>query len=498
MTRSTRLRLTAGRHLALAMTASLPAMLAGTGAFAQAAPAVTPEGARQLTQALATYLSQAAVDSGVLAVEPQGQDYKITIAPQKAIDAIKSPDHTASVDPVTVLVRPSADGTWAVSTKSFPGFSYSSKGPDGVSTMKVEPVPYDFQCQYDTRIAACLTGTGTIGKLSMTSSSPISNGVASYSGGMFKTESKPAGTDAVTTTMTEQLRDLDETVSLHGTGSTPPMDIRFQTGPIDATLQSDAMKGRGLLDLEALLLRHATAGTMVQGQAEVKAALTALLPLWDNLSGSTTLHDVKVTTPFGAGSASSLSETVGFTGLSKNGGMTFKLGFDGLALPTALMPGWVVPLLPGSADINLKVAGLDLDALSREAITSADAANPDIFPADAQGRLMAILASTVTTVTIDPSRITAPGLDLAMSGALTIAGMKPTGTVRLEAKHFEEAVSTLQSAAATNPDVQQAMLVLVAAKGLAHTLPDGRTEWVVEAKQDGSISVNNTMVKPAD
>ncbi|MGX7873047.1 hypothetical protein ACVDG5_009785 [Mesorhizobium sp. ORM6] len=35
-------------------------------------------------------------------------------------------------------------------------------------------------------------------------------------------------------------------------------------------------------------------------------------------------------------------------------------------------------------------------------------------------------------------------------------------------------------------------------KGFAKTLSDGRLEWVVSTKADGSVTVNGVMLKPAD
>ncbi|TIU51152.1 MAG: hypothetical protein E5W19_06000, partial [Mesorhizobium sp.] len=35
-------------------------------------------------------------------------------------------------------------------------------------------------------------------------------------------------------------------------------------------------------------------------------------------------------------------------------------------------------------------------------------------------------------------------------------------------------------------------------KGFAKTLPDGKLEWAINTKADGSVTVNGVMLKPAD
>jgi hypothetical protein len=40
--------------------------------------------------------------------------------------------------------------------------------------------------------------------------------------------------------------------------------------------------------------------------------------------------------------------------------------------------------------------------------------------------------------------------------------------------------------------------MVLAIKGFGKTLPDGRLEWVINSRADGSVTVNGAMLKPAD
>src|SRR5205823_4923147 len=63
---------------------------------------------------------------------------------------------------------------------------------------------------------------------------------------------------------------------------------------------------------------------------------------------------------------------------------------------------------------------------------------------------------------------------------------------------FDKMVASLQEAAKSEPEIAQYVPVALVVKGFAKTLSDGRLEWVVNTKADGSVTVNGVMLKPAD
>ncbi|WP_181167096.1 hypothetical protein [Mesorhizobium sp. B2-8-3] len=85
-----------------------------------------------------------------------------------------------------------------------------------------------------------------------------------------------------------------------------------------------------------------------------------------------------------------------------------------------------------------------------------------------------------------------------MEGEVTFPGMKPQASVIVDIAGYDKIVQAVQEGAETDPQAAQAFPGLLAIKGFAKTLPDGRFEWVVDAKADGSVIVNGAMLKPAD
>lgn len=81
---------------------------------------------------------------------------------------------------------------------------------------------------------------------------------------------------------------------------------------------------------------------------------------------------------------------------------------------------------------------------------------------------------------------------------MTFPGEKPEANVTVDVAGFDKIVEGLQEAAKSEPEVAQYVPVALMVKGFGKTLTDGRMEWVVNAKPDGSVIVNGVMLKPAD
>ncbi|TIO28529.1 MAG: hypothetical protein E5X96_08070 [Mesorhizobium sp.] len=63
---------------------------------------------------------------------------------------------------------------------------------------------------------------------------------------------------------------------------------------------------------------------------------------------------------------------------------------------------------------------------------------------------------------------------------------------------YDRIVDALKEAAKSDEQMVQAFPFALAVKGFGKTLPDGRLEWVINTKADGSIVVNGAMLKGPD
>jgi hypothetical protein len=107
------------RRLALLCAASL------TGAPALAdAPA--PDRTSELRETAKAYFGKAAIDLGVIAIEPQGDGYLATIDFQRVVDALHLPEGRLAVGRWSIVMIPLADGAWNIVADNWPWIAFDA------------------------------------------------------------------------------------------------------------------------------------------------------------------------------------------------------------------------------------------------------------------------------------------------------------------------------------------------------------------------------------
>ncbi len=93
--------------------------------------------------------------------------------------------------------------------------------------------------------------------------------------------------DSADGTSTWSFSNLRETISMPGAGDgSPAMDftIAVASGSQDGVIKG--FKSKAVLDLTAWLVARPSKEQIIAGQAELKDKLRAVLPLWNNVSGT--------------------------------------------------------------------------------------------------------------------------------------------------------------------------------------------------------------------
>jgi hypothetical protein len=146
--------------------------------------------------------------------------------------------------------------------------------------------------------------------------------------------------------------------------------------------------------------------------------------------------------------------------------------------------------VPTSFDVAFKVGGINLTAAAEEAVSDLHLAGdqPVISKEDHDKLIAKLIGDGPVVIDIAPSRIQAPGLDLAFEGQVRYLVGKPTGTITVRMHEFDKTVSALKG---LSPDAQTKMTPVIAmAKGLAKTDGDGGLSWVGEVGADGMMKIN--------
>ncbi len=455
--------------------------------------AVDSQGAKQLSDNLSRYVGKQAIDKGILKIATEGDAYRITFDLKALVAAL--PDQAlAKLDfpPYALLVKPRGDGGWDVSSDFSTEGSVAINDPDGQRTAEIAIKDGKFTGVYDPELAAFTSGASSVASMTMTSHMPRQVTDLSVGPGSAKFKASKSAKGGVDLNLTQAMADFVETVKIdeRNVGA-----IRTPDLAVDVTAK--ALRTRPFLDLLAFAVAHEDEVRLKADQAELKSLLLAALPLWDRIDGTYTFKNFAFETYAGNFGAAQLSTTFGSDGIANNGKLDYAIKASGLTLPQTF-PAWTAPLLPTDIDLNFGGANLDLDSMAKKAIEAFDLnKNPPLSEEFGDTLVAEFMAKNPKGV-LGHSMLKAGDIEVAMEGEMTFPGKKPDATLTVDVAGYDKIVAALQEGAKSDEEAAQAFPFALGVKGFAKTLPDGRLEWVINAKADGSVTVNGAMLKPAD
>lgn len=456
-------------------------------------------GATRIAQDLSRYVGADAIANRLVTVVPEGGAYRITLDVNKLAGLIP-PEAKAKVDiaPLSVLAKPLADGRWDVSGDAFPGGSFEADGPEGRHFMQWAIADGKFSGTYDPPLAAFIALGGTQGGMTMSSRDPEQQMQASTGRGGFKMTGAASPGGGVDVTFSQTAADFMQTVQITGEAGGPSVPVTVTSDNLQMDGTAKGYRTRALLDLLAFGVAHPDKGKLAANQAEFKERLRAALPLWNRLDSTYRFDNFKVDTPLGAFLAQSMTGGFGTDGLVQNGTITYKLGMAGVTMPLNVVPAWTVPLLPTDLDLNVSSVGFNLEAAARKVIDGLDLNRDPMLPDEVVGGIAADFKTSPPKVVISRSTARNADTELAVEGEVTFPAAKPEANLTVEIAGFDKMIEKLHAASKSEPKVAQYVPMALVAKGFGKALPDGRTQWVVQAKADGSVSVNGVRLKGPD
>lgn len=471
----------------------LPAVLG----FALVAPAwgqtVDNRGAKQLSDELSRYVGKQVLNEGILKVSVVGDAYKITFD-LKAIAAglLKQDPPKFDFPPYTLLVKPRGDRNWDVSSDFSTSGSIQVDDPNGQTSAQIVIKDGKFTGVYDPELAAFAEGASSIAGMTVTSRMPrqvTELGIGSSTSKFGASKSANGGVDLK---VTRAIADLVETVKIDDrtVGAIKASDL-----VVDVTAK--AIRTKPFLDLLAFAVAHEDEARLKADQAELKALLLAALPLWDRLAGTYSFKNVAFDTYAGNWGAAQLSTAFEADGVARNGKLDYAIKASGLTFPEVI-PGWIAAILPTELDLKFGGSNIDLDSMARKTIATFDLGKNPPLPAGFRDQIKADFMANTPKFIVGHSLFKNGGTEIALEGEVTFPGQKPDATMTVDVAGYDKIVATLQTAAKTEPEAARYFPFALAVKGFAKTLPDGRMEWVINAKPDGSVMVNGAILKPAD
>ncbi|ANT52129.1 hypothetical protein [Mesorhizobium amorphae] len=468
----------------------------GAPAFAQT---VDSQGAKQLSEDLSRYVGKQAIEKGVLKVSIEGDAYRITFDFKALVNALPE-QKLVKLDfaPYAMMVKPRSDGSWDVSMEFSQTGSFEVNGPEGLQSTQFTIKDGKGNGVYNPDLAAFTSGASTMAGMTMTSKDAKQHMDVSAGASTANFAATKSANGGVDVTMTQKMSSFVEAIKFDDPESGMKFPVTVKSPELSVDANGKGVRTKPLLDLLAFAVANEDEAALKANQAQLKSLLLAALPLWERLDGTYGFKDFAVESPVGNFGAAQLSTAFGMDGIAQDGKINYAIKASGLTIPAQLLPSWSVALLPTDIDLNFGGANIDLDSMTKKAIETFDLNKNPPLPADFGDQISADFLAKTPKFVIGHSTVKNGNIEVALEGEMTFPGKKPDANVTIDVAGYDKIVASLQEAAKTEPEAAQYFPIALAIKGFGKTLPDGRIEWAINAKPDGSVTVNGAMLKQAD
>ncbi len=455
--------------------------------------AATDDEAARLTEVFQSYLG---TTEGVVDVEPDGDDYTVTIDAAPLFAKAATTGTTISLTPIELTLTDKGDGKWDVSQEGPLEFKVDSK--DAVSAnVKIES--YDWEGVFDEKLGSFESATGEVKNASIVESviDPTQGKIdisATIKNMAIENTGSASANGGVDMSAKYTIEGFSETIITAGDAATgkPPLNIvvTAATGLYDASAKG--YKVKSILDLVAFFVAHQSKELIIKDQTALKAIMSAGLPLFDNINGTGTFNTVSVSTPIGPIGMETLTIGADVNGIVKDGKFRESIAITGLTVPPAVIPPWATQLVPKDVTFDIQGSGFDLATPADAVMAALDFSKDPPLPAGFENTLMpSLLPKGTVDVVLNPTSISNDIYSISAEGTMAAGPMNPipSGKGTVKAKGLDELMKIIQ-AAPPEAGMQSGASIIIAAKGMGKAESDGSFSWNIESAGDGKVLVN--------
>lgn len=455
--------------------------------------AATQEEATRLTELFQSYLG---AEEGVVAVEPNGDDYALTIDVAPLAAKAKDPAFTFSLTPIELSLTDKGDGKWDVSQNSPMEFKLKS-GTALEANVKIEN--YTWEGVFDESLGSFASASGEMKNLVVaeTVDDPAQgkmNVGATVKSAKIEQTGVAGASGGVDTSTKYLLEGLSETIVTAGNPASnmPPLNVVVTAESGNYEVAGKGFMAKSMLDIIAFFISHQSKDLVIKDQVALKTMLSSALPLFNNLSATSTFNKVSVASPMGPVGMESLTAVVDLNGVVKDGKARESLSVTGLTVPPAIVPPWATTLVPKNMTFDFQASGFDLAAPAALILAAIDFAKDPSLPAGFEATLLPVtLPKGTVDITLNPTSISNDLYTVSAEGTMTAGPSTPipSGKGTIKFKGIDDVMKVIQ-AAPPEAGLQAGTPVILLAKGLAKAEADGSLSWLIESAGDGKVLVN--------
>ena len=425
-------------------------------------------------------------------IVPEGDGYKMSFDLSGLGKDMQAKDTEASAQSFDFSLTPEGGGKWKVHHDGPMGFSLKSKDQFDISE-KIESVTLDGE--FDEALGSFTNLVANGKNISVKETINDSKGMkidvdAKFDSIDTKITSAAAAAGGVDVKFVYNLGHSEMTEDLNKEGD-PPMHlvIGLDGGTSDGTITGT--KTLAILQLVKFLNAHVAEDSLAKDQVAFKAALTDLMPVFNNLSMRGGFGKTTVQSPLGTFGLDKVGVTFDANGALKDGKFAESLSFEGLSVPADIVPSWASSLVTKNFNIGFAVTGYDLESAAKAELAAADFAKDPPISKEIENSIGELLLPTgAVNVVLSNTMISNDTYKLTIDGVMDAGpNAKPSGKAHITAKGLDDILKAIQ-AAPPETGVQGGAAVVVVAKGMGKAESDGSTSWDVEAAPDGKITVN--------
>ena len=463
-------------------------VLASGSAFAEPA---TTEGAKAIEASYVQILGKSVVDSGILDVTAQGDNYLVTWNLPRAIELLHTTSGQVIVEPLLYTITPGAGGAWSLLADKVPAISFDlpERGGRAVGRAVIEggrlSVEYDPARPDFVRTHAVAPSFSLDFRSSATRSSPASLFIAQKDIAFDLTQTKSAlGSDII---FTQSLGRFDERLVGDAGGAAAGYgDLAYSAEGAAGSTTIANLRSKELGDLWNLWLVNKERLNEMRPElalAMMRPFLLTAMPFWDEVNAKAGAAGITMSLPMASMSLKGVEERFRMTGAAPTGEMSFGLTVDELVVKSALAPPFAEALQPLSMDLTLTAALNGADRIARALIV-----DPEKFEQTARE----ITLAGDPRLIIEPGMLKTPIVELHYSGRISLIPDHISARLLVTADSLDKVVDIAREIEKTIPEADKAGLVAAFVKGLARTDADGKLSWdIVYQSSPERVMIND-------
>ncbi|RUM21376.1 hypothetical protein EFQ99_26565 [Rhizobium vallis] len=460
---------------------------------------ISQDGANAVRDNLTKLLSKEHAKSGLVTVNPAGARYEIIYDLAKLfVGADPATTVISGSTSLSTFATPLETGLWNIEGSDNLDMSVNFIGPDrkpGEFSLSVGSLAYGGV--FDPAINSLRSIKYTAKKTSL--SSKFSGQETSFSFGdtnySTNVTDSAAGNGRIDIAGSGSSADFFERVS---NPQMPPVEIRADSLDMDIQVGDVAMSK--LIDMYVLVNEHADeAGYSRETNARLKEVVAQSLPFLGSLNETIGAKNLTVTSQAGSGSAKAFGYNIVVDGATDAMRVGFGINAQEIRVDSPLVPASYSAFVPTSLDAQLTVPRMNFAALG-DAFLAMDFDQP--APEGFEGMMIRkLFLNGEFVIDVPKIRVKSEVYDLDISGRIN-GRLESEKDYSMEAtvlaRDLDKTIAAVQGLAKSDPDLSQVSFGMMMVKGFAKTDPDGRSRWDISIDRDGSIVVNDQVMKGAD